>query len=35
MLGSDPPPEYYNVLLGRKVNRDVNKGTVMKWKLVK
>ena len=29
------PPKYYEVILGRKINRDVKKGTAVKWKLVK
>ena len=28
------PPKYYDVLLGRKVNRDVNKGTAMQWEII-
>lgn len=28
------PPKYYDGLLGRKVNRDVKKGTATSWKLV-
>ena len=28
------PPKYYDVLLGRKVNRDVKRGTAVKWELV-
>lgn len=29
------PPKYYDVLLGRKVNQDVKKGTALSWKLVR
>ena len=28
------PPKYYNVVLGRKVNQDVKKGTPLQWDLV-
>ena len=28
------PPKYYDVLLGRKVNQDLKKGTAMKWEMV-
>jgi len=28
------PPKYYEVLLGRKVNKDVKKGTAMNWEMV-
>jgi N-acetylneuraminate synthase len=28
------PPKYYEVLLGRKVNRDLNKGTALQWKMI-
>jgi pseudaminic acid synthase len=28
------PPKYYEILLGRKVNRDVKKGTAMEWDLL-
>jgi pseudaminic acid synthase len=28
-------PKYYEILLGKKVNQDVNKGTAVSWKLVK
>ena len=28
------PPKYYDVLLGRKVNLDLKKGTAMKWEMV-
>jgi N-acetylneuraminate synthase len=28
------PPKYYDVLLGRTVNRDVRKGTPMAWDLL-
>lgn len=28
------PPKYYDVLLGRKVNQDVKKGTAMKWEML-
>ena len=28
------PPNYYDVLLGRKVNQDLKKGTAMKWDMV-
>ena len=27
-------PKYYNILLGRKVNRDVKKGTAVEWELI-
>ena len=27
-------PKYYDVLLGRKVNRDVKKGTAVKWSII-
>jgi len=27
-------PKYYALLLGRRVNRDVKKGTPMKWELI-
>ncbi len=32
--GMGLPPKYYDVLLGRKVNRDVKKGTATSWELV-
>ena len=32
--GMGLPPKYYDVLLGRKVNRDVKKGTATSWKLL-
>ncbi len=28
------PPKYYEMLLGRKINQDVKKGTPMKWELI-
>lgn len=28
------PPKYYEILLGRRVNRDVRKGTAMSWELI-
>nr|ADD96529.1 N acylneuraminate 9 phosphate synthase [uncultured organism MedDCM-OCT-S11-C293] len=28
------PPKYYDVLLGRKVNQDLKKGSAMKWEMV-
>jgi pseudaminic acid synthase len=28
------PPKYYDILLGRKVNKDVKKGTAVKWELI-
>ena len=28
------PPKYYDILLGRKVNQDVKKGTAVNWKIV-
>lgn len=28
------PPKYYDVLLGRKVNQDLKKGTAMQWEMV-
>jgi pseudaminic acid synthase len=28
------PPKYYDILLGRKVNQDLTKGTALKWNLV-
>ena len=28
------PPKYYDVLLGRKVNQDLKKGTAMKWEML-
>ena len=28
------PPKYYEVLLGRKVNRDLNKGTALQWNMI-
>ena len=27
-------PKYYDILLGRKVNRDVKKGTAVNWDLI-
>ena len=27
-------PKYYDILLGRKVSRDVKKGTAVKWEMV-
>jgi len=32
--GKGLPPKYYDMLLGRRVNRDVKKGTPMKWELI-
>jgi N-acetylneuraminate synthase len=32
--GMGLPPKYYDMLLGRRVNRDVKKGTPMGWELV-
>lgn len=32
--GLGPPPKYYDLLLGRKVGRDVAKGTPMSWDLL-
>lgn len=32
--GMGLPPRYYDILLGRKVNRDVKKGTALSWGLV-
>jgi pseudaminic acid synthase len=32
--GMGLPPKYYDVLLGRKVNQDVKKGTTVSWELV-
>ncbi len=32
--GMGLPPKYYELLLGRKINRDVRKGTPMRWDLV-
>ena len=28
-------PKYYDILIGKKVNKDVNKGTAVDWELVK
>ena len=28
------PPKYYEILLGRKVNQDVKKGSAVEWRLV-
>jgi N-acetylneuraminate synthase len=28
------PPKYHEVILGRKVNRDLKKGTAVDWKMV-
>ena len=28
------PPKYYELLLGRKVNRDLNKGTALQWNMI-
>jgi pseudaminic acid synthase len=33
--GMGLPPKYYEILLGRQVNRDVKKGTPMEWSLVR
>jgi N-acetylneuraminate synthase len=32
--GRGLPPKYFDMLLGRKVNRDVKKGTAIKWELI-
>lgn len=32
--GMGLPPKYYDILLGRQLNRDVKKGTPMEWRLV-
>ena len=32
--GKGLPPKYYDILLGRKVNRDLKKGSAMKWEMV-
>ena len=32
--GMGLPPKYYDVLLGRQVNREVKKGTPMGWGLI-
>jgi N-acetylneuraminate synthase len=32
--GHGLPPKYYDTLLGKRVNRDVSKGTPMSWDLV-
>lgn len=32
--GMGLPPKYYDVLLGRKVNRDLKKGTAVRWDLI-
>jgi len=32
--GKGLPPKYYDMLLGRRVNRDVKKGTPMEWDLI-
>jgi len=32
--GMGLPPKYYDILLGRRVNQDVKKGTPMSWELV-
>ncbi|TAL12163.1 MAG: pseudaminic acid synthase, partial [Nitrospirae bacterium] len=32
--GMGLPPKYYDMLIGRKVNKDVKKGTPMEWKLI-
>ena len=29
--GMGLPPKYYSLLLGKKVNRDINKGTALKF----
>ena len=29
------PPKYYDIILGRKVNRNVKKGIAVKWDLIK
>ena len=29
------PPKYYDILLGRKVNKDAKKGTAVKWEIVR
>jgi len=28
------PPKYFDILLGRKVNRDLDKGTYVKWEFI-
>ena len=28
------PPKYYDILLGRKVNKDVKKGTAVEWRMI-
>jgi|TARA_B100001964_G_C13986025_1_gene488432 N-acetylneuraminate synthase len=33
-LGLGLPTQYYDILLGRKINWDVKKGTVVKWDLI-
>ena len=32
--GNGLPPKYYDVILGRKVNRNVKKGTAVKWEII-
>ena len=32
--GKGLPPKYYDILLGRKVNQDLKKGSAMNWKMV-
>lgn len=32
--GKGLPPKYYDILLGRRVNQDVKKGTAMQWDLI-
>ena len=32
--GMGLPPKYFDMLLGRRVNRDVKKGTPMQWELL-
>ena len=33
--GMGLPPKYYETLLGRKINRDVKKGTALTWEMIK
>ena len=33
--GMGLPPKYYETLLGRKINRDVKKGTALSWEMIK
>ena len=34
LAGLGLPPQYYDILLGRKINQNVKKGTVVKWNLI-